>query len=103
MLASTDVKRILNSTAAFTGGSDSAWEKLPNRQSSPEITDDRCFCGCWQLATVCLYGSGIEFVLDPLTLMVSNQVKISAVILADCVFRMPAAFGITDVVTASPT
>jgi hypothetical protein len=95
VLASTDAKRILNSTAAFAGGGDSVWDKLPNPQSSPEIIDNRCFVGCWQLATVCLYGPGIEFFSDPLTLMASNQVKIQAPMLADVAFRFAGAFGIT--------
>jgi len=60
VLACTDSKRIPNSTAAFTGGSDSVWEKLRNPQSSPEITDNQCFVGCRNLATVCFCGTGID-------------------------------------------
>ena len=100
VLASTDAKRILNGTAAFTGGGHSVWEKLRKPQSSPEISDNRCFVGCWQPATICLYGPpGIEFLLDPLTLMASNQVKIQATLLADVVFRFAGAFGITAAIT----
>ena len=99
VLASTDAKRILNSTAAFAGGGDSVWEKLRNPQSSPEVVDNRCFVGCWQLATICLYGPGIEFLLDPLTLMASNQIKIQATLLADVAFRFAGAFGITAAIT----
>src|SRR6516164_2606496 len=78
VLCSTDAKRILNSTQAFTGGGDSVWEKLRNPQSSPEITDNRCFVGCWNLATICPYGTGIEYLLDPITLGASNQIKVMA-------------------------
>jgi hypothetical protein len=101
VLASTDAKRILNSTAAFAGGGDSVWEKLRNPQSNPEIIDNRCFVGCWRLATICLYGPGIEFLLDPLTLMVSNQVKVRATMLVDVAFRFAGAFGITQAVTGA--
>jgi hypothetical protein len=86
-------------TAAFAGGGDSVWEKLRNPQSSPEVNTNQCFVGCWQLAMICLYGPGIEFILDPLTLMVSNQIKIQATMLADVAFRFAGAFGITAAVT----
>jgi hypothetical protein len=103
VLCSTDSKRILQSAAAFTGGGSSVWEKLRRTQASPQIIDNRCFVGCWQLATICLYGPGIEFILDPITLMVSNQVKIQATMLVDVAFRFASAFGITEAVTASAT
>ena len=64
--------------------------KLRNLRSSPEITDSRCFAGAWQLATIWLYGPGIQFLLDPLTLMASNQVKIQATMLTDVAFRFAA-------------
>jgi hypothetical protein len=99
VLCSTDAKRILNSTPAFTGGGDSVWEKLRNPQSSPEIIDNRCFCGAWQLATICLYGTGIEFLIDPITLGASNQIKLMATLLCEVAFRFAGAFGITAAIT----
>ena len=101
VLCSTDSKRILNSTPAFTGGSDSAWEKLRNPQSSPEITDNRCFAGAWNNLTFCLWGRGVEILVDHLALALTGQVKIYATLLADVGVRYPGAFAVTAAVTAS--
>jgi hypothetical protein len=95
VLCSTDSKRILNSKPAFAGGSDSVWEKLRNPISSPEITDDRCFTGCWNNMTFCLWGRGVEILVDQFTMALTGQVKIYSSFLADIGVRYPGAFAVT--------
>lgn len=101
VLTSTDSKRILNSNPAFAGGSDSVWEKVRNPISSPEITDDRCFAGCWNNMTFCLWGRGVEILVDQVTAALAGQVKIHASLLGDVDVRYPGAFAVTAPVTAS--
>ena len=98
VLTSTDSKRILKSNPAFAGGSDSVWEKLRNPISSPEITDDRCFAGCWNNLTFCLWGRGVERLIDQVTAALSGQVKIYASLLCDVGVRYPSAFAVTATV-----
>jgi hypothetical protein len=83
VLTSTDSKRILSSNPAFAGGSDSAWEKLRNPQSSPEITHNRCFAGAWNNLTFCLWGRAVELLVNHFSLALTGQVKIYATLLAD--------------------
>jgi hypothetical protein len=99
VLCSTDSKRILNSNPAFTGGSDSVLEKLRNPQSSPEITDNRCFAGCWNNLTYCSWGRSIELLIDQVTLALTGQVKIYASLLADIAIRYLSAFAVTAAIT----
>jgi hypothetical protein len=99
VLTSTDSKRILRSNPAFTGGSDSVWEKLRNPQSSPEITDGRCFAGCWSNLTFAIWGRGVELLIDQVTMALTGQVKIYASLLADVRVRYPGAFAVTAAVS----
>ena len=64
VLTSTDAKRMLNSTPAFTSGWDSIWEKLTNPISSPQVTGARAFAGCWNNMTFCIWNRGIEILID---------------------------------------
>jgi putative transposase len=52
-------------------------------QSSPEVTDGRCFAGCWNNMTFCLWGRGVELLIDSVTLALTGQIKIYANLLAD--------------------
>jgi len=45
--------------------------------------------------TFCLWGCGVELLIDSVTLALSNQVRIFASLLADVAVRYPAAFGVT--------
>ena len=85
--------------AAVAGGSDSVWEKLRNPISSPEITDDRCFAGCWNNLKFCLWGRGVELVINQYMLALTGQIKIYASLLADVGVRYPNAFAVTAAVT----
>jgi len=49
--------------------------------------------------TFCLWGRGVELLIDPLTLMLNNQVRVFATLLCDVGVRYPAAFGVTAAVT----
>jgi hypothetical protein len=89
VLCSTDSKRILNSNPAFTGGSDSVWEKLRNPISSPEVTDAKAFAGCWNNMTFAIWGRGVELLVDQYTLALTGQVKIYASLFADVGGALP--------------
>jgi hypothetical protein len=60
VLLSPGVKKILRTTPSFTNGSITTWSELTNPQSSPEITDGRCFAGAWNNMTFCVRGRGVE-------------------------------------------
>ena len=99
VLVCTASKKTLRSTPSFTGGSIATWAELRNPQSSPEITDGRCFAGAWNNMTFCLWGRGVELVVDPFTLIESNQVRIISSLFCDVAVRYAGAFGVTAPVT----
>jgi hypothetical protein len=99
VLVSPGVRKILRTTPSFTGGSLTTWSEIRGGQSSPEITDGRCFAGCWNNMTFCLWGRGIELLIDSVTLALNNQIKIHANLLCDVGVRYPAAFAVTAAVT----
>ena len=72
---------------------------LTNPQSSPEITDNKCFAGCWNNMTFCLWGRGVEVLVDPFTLSGSNQTRLIASLFCDVGVRYPGAFGVTAAVS----
>jgi hypothetical protein len=72
-------------------------------QSSPEISDARCFAGCWNNMTFCLWGRGVELPINSVTKALTGQVKIYANLLCDVGVRYPGAFAVTAAVTASAT
>ena len=99
VLVSPATKKILRTTPSFTGGSITTWAELTNPQSSPEITDGKCFAGCWNNLTFCVFGRGVEILVDPFTLSQSNQVKLISSLFCDVGVRYPAAFAVTAAVT----
>jgi Phage capsid family len=99
VIVSPATRQTLRTTPSFTGGSLTTWSEIRNGQSSPEITDGRCFAGCWNNMTFCLWGRGIELLIDSVTLALNNQIKIQANLLCDVGVRYPAAFAVTAAVT----
>jgi hypothetical protein len=79
----------LRTTPSFTGGSITTWAELRGAQSSPEISDGRCFAGAWSNLTFVLWGRGIELLID----------SIHANLLCDVGVRYPGAFAVTAAVT----
>jgi len=71
---------------------------LRNPQSSPQVTGGRAFCGCWDNLTFCLWGRGVELLIDAVTLALNNQIKIYATLLADVGVRYPGAFAVTEAI-----
>jgi hypothetical protein len=63
------------------------------------VTDAKAFAGCWNNMTFCLWGRGVELLVDAISLALNNQVRIFASLLADVVVRYPAAFAVTAPVT----
>lgn len=98
VLVSPATKKKLRTTPSFTGGSITAWGELRNPQSSPEIVDGKCFCGAWNNMTFCVWGRGIEILVDPFSLADSNQVKLKSALFADVGVRYPNAFAVTAAV-----
>jgi hypothetical protein len=49
--------------------------------------------------TFCLWGRGVELLIDSVTLAVNNQIKIHANLLCDVGVRYPGAFAVTAAVT----
>ena len=49
--------------------------------------------------TFCLWGRGVELLIDSVTLALSNQISIFASLLADVAVRYPAAFVVAATVT----
>jgi hypothetical protein len=80
---SQTTKKTLRTTPSFTCGSITTWAALTNPQSSPEITDGRCFAGCWNNLTFRLWGRGVELLVDPFTLADTHQVKLMSSLLCD--------------------
>jgi len=49
--------------------------------------------------TFCLWGRGVELLIDPVTLALNGQIKIYANLLCDVGVRYPGAFAVTAPVT----
>jgi hypothetical protein len=49
--------------------------------------------------TFCLWGRGVELLIDSVTLALNNQIRIFASLLADVAVRYPAALAVTAAVT----
>jgi hypothetical protein len=99
VLVSPGVRKVLRTTPSFTNGSVTTWSEIRGGQSSPEITDGRCFAACWNNMTFCLWGCGVELSIDSVTLALNNQIKIYANLLCDVGVRYPGAFAVTAAVT----
>ena len=63
------------------------------------MTDARAFAGCWNNMTFCLWGRGVELLIDAVTLAPNNQIRIFASLLCDVGVRYPGAFAVTAAVT----
>jgi len=48
---SPQTRQTLKTTQSFPGGSTTNWAEIRGGQSSPEITDGRCFAGCFSNMT----------------------------------------------------
>jgi hypothetical protein len=92
-LVSPATKHKLRTTASFTGGGSSVWEKLTRPQSTPEVKDNNVFVGCFSLMTFLFWGRGVEVLINPYTLADLNKVKIDATLLCNVGIRYPSAFG----------
>src|SRR5262249_43476240 len=54
IIVSPQTRQTLRTTPSFPGGSLTTWSEIHGGQSSPEITEGRCFAGCWSnSANVC--------------------------------------------------
>jgi hypothetical protein len=60
-------RELLRSTPSFPDGSIGTWAEIRGGQSSPQVTGGKAFCGCWNNMTFCLWGRGIELLVDPLS------------------------------------
>jgi hypothetical protein len=72
VIVSLQTRKILRSTPSSPSGSITTWAEIRGEQSSPEITDGRCFAGCWDNMTFCLWGRGVELLIDAATLLRST-------------------------------
>jgi hypothetical protein len=99
VIVSPGSKKILRTRPSFTNGSITTWSELRNPQSSPQVTDGRCFAGCWNNLTFCLWGRGVEVLVDPFTLVANHQVRLMSSLFCDVGVRYPGAFGVTAAVT----
>jgi Phage capsid family len=86
VIVSPGTKQILRSAPSFTGGSITTWAEIRGAQSSPEVTDGRAFAGCWNNMTFCLWGRGVELLIDQVTMALTGQVKITRVCFAMSAF-----------------
>ena len=99
VIVSPAVRKILRTTPSFPSGSITTGSEIRGGQSSPQVTDARAFAGCWNNMTFCLWGRGVELLIDSVTLSLNNQVRIFATLLVDVAVRYPAAFAVTAPVT----
>jgi hypothetical protein len=53
--------------------------------------------------TFCLWGRGVELLIDSVTMALTGQIKIYANLLADVGVRYPGAFAVTAAVIATAT
>jgi hypothetical protein len=96
VIVSPATRELLRSTPSFPGGSVTTWAEIRGGQSSPEVTGGRAFCGCWNNMTFCVWGRSVELLVDPLSLALNNQVRITATLLCDVGVRYPGAFAVTE-------
>jgi Phage capsid family len=85
VIVSPATRELLRATSSFTGGSLTTWSELRNPQSSPQVTGGKAFCGCWNNMTFAVWGRSVELLVDPLSLALNNQVRITATLLCDVV------------------
>jgi hypothetical protein len=57
VIVSPGMRKILRSTQSLPGGSITTWAEIRGGQSSPEVSDGRCFAGCWEQPDVLFMGS----------------------------------------------
>jgi hypothetical protein len=55
--------------------------------------------GPWSNMTFCLWGRGVEVLVDPFTLSQSHQIRLMSSLFCDVGIRYPGAFAVTGVVT----
>ena len=99
VIVSPGTRKILRSTPSFPSGSITTWAEIRGGQSSPEVTGGKAVAGCWNNMTFCLWGRGVELLVDQLSLALIGQIKIYANLLADVGVRYPGAFAVTVPVT----
>jgi hypothetical protein len=51
--------------------------------------------------TIAIWSRSVELLVHPLSLVLNNQVRIIATLLADVGGRYPGAFAVTDAITGS--
>jgi hypothetical protein len=73
--------------------------EIRGAQSSPQVIDAKAFAGCWNNMTFCLWGRGVELLVDATRPALNNQVRIFANLLCDVGVRYPGAFAVTAAVT----
>ena len=88
-----------NETAIIKSCSPENYIQADETTGGPEIVDTRAFAGCWNNMTFCLWGRGVELLIDPVTLALNGQIKIYANLLCDVGVRYPGAFAVTAPVT----
>jgi hypothetical protein len=64
VMRSPQTRQTLRTTSSFPGGATTTWAEIRGGQSSPEVIDWRWFAGCWNNMTFCLWGRGVELMID---------------------------------------
>jgi len=95
VIVSPGTRKILRTTPSFPRGSITTWAEIRGGQSSPEVTDGRAFAGVWNNLTFCLWGRGVELLIDSVTLALNSQIRIFASLLADVAVRYASAFAVS--------
>jgi hypothetical protein len=80
-------------------GSITTWTEICGELRPPETADGRAFAGWWNNLTFCLWGRGVELLIDSVTIALTGQIKIYANLLADIGVRYLAAFAVIAPVT----
>lgn len=93
VITSPACKEYLQTTPVVAGYPVMIWDRVINPKSSTEVTDNKAYCGAWQMLTIAIWG-GLEIQIDPFAYALNNQLRLIASLWVDVAVRLPQAFSI---------
>jgi hypothetical protein len=96
-------EEVLTQNTAFPSGDRSILASLlwPYEVSN-QVSDDRCFSGCWAYLCICIWGAGVDMIVDNITQMHRGIITITSSLYCDVAVRFPSAFAFSEADSLGP-
>ena len=75
VITSPSGEEYLKTTPVVAGYPVMIADKLTNLKSSTEVSDNKAYCGAWQMLTIAIWG-GLEIQIDPYMYALTNQLRL---------------------------